>query len=426
MKIQLLLTGNEIMAGDVTDSNSSMIAQKLGAHGFDICRRVTIGDDVDQLIEEIRAISAQSDVLIINGGLGPTVDDLTADALAKAAGLPLQENAEAMAHLQDWVDRLGMTLNAANRKQAILPQGVTIVPNPTGTAVGFSLMLNDCLVICTPGVPSELRRMLDDTIVSTVLALEPDRQPLITTRLKVFGMGESALQQLISDTFPDWPDHIELGFRASLPALELKLTTRHRDHESDRLLWIDKILDLLGDYVIGRNETSIPESVLQLLISQNKTLTLAESCTGGLIASQLTAIAGSSQAFEAGFVTYSNAIKEQVLGVPAAILQQHGAVSEEVVLAMAKGALRVSGADLAIAVSGIAGPDGGSEEKPVGTVWLAWGSTDNLQTKQLFFGKNRYFFQQLVAATGLDLIRRQLSGISKPPRYFNDRVLRRK
>jgi nicotinamide-nucleotide amidase len=418
MKIQLLLTGNELMAGHIVDSNSAMIAEKLAERGYSIYRKVTIGDDFELLIAEILNQSKQSEILIINGGLGPTVDDLTAQALARAAGQDLLEHPQALEHLQQWCEQKRLSLNEANRKQALLPAGADIIANPIGSAVGISLTLNDCLVICTPGVPSELRAMLDDSIVDSISTYHPLDAAPHTLRWQTFGIGESTLQQIILNKLPDWPDEIEIGFRAGMPLLEIKFTVMQQSLLGLLKLWSEKLRDIIADSIISESEQNLAASTVNALLAKQQKITVAESCTGGLIASELTQIAGASGCFEAGFVSYSNDIKQSMLGVSNETLLKYGAVSEAVVTEMALGALQHSGADYAIAVSGIAGPTGGSPEKPVGTVWIAWGTTQKLQTIELRFEGTRLWFQQMVAATALDLIRRQILGIDHEPRYI--------
>ncbi|MFT5483129.1 MAG: nicotinamide-nucleotide amidase [Halieaceae bacterium] len=418
--IEVLLTGNEVMSGDTIDSNSSVIAHRLTELSLTIHRKVTVGDDFALLVEEMKAQIERAGVLIVNGGLGPTVDDLTAQILAEVAGLELVENQEAIEHLEHWCSARGSALNAANRKQAYLPAGCEVIPNPVGSAVGFQLEVNGCLVICTPGVPSELRAMLDH-ILSTLHLRYPNSGRTHILRLQCFGMGESALQQLIDDKLTDWPSEVELGFRAGAPQVEVKLTIRDEAHRAAQLACRDQLYALIGDYIVGEGETKLAEAVLELLSKNGQTITTAESCTGGLIASLLTEIPGSSRAFQAGFVTYANHIKSSILGVGAETLETHGAVSEQVVLEMAEGALQKSGADYAIAASGIAGPDGGEEGKPVGTVWLAWGQKGQLRSGCLRYGTNRKLFQVMAAAAALDLTRRELLGINTVPRYFIER-----
>lgn len=421
--IQLLLTGNEIMSGDTVDSNSAMIAQRLGEQGLNIARKVTLGDEPSALRAELEDLSLRSDVVIVNGGLGPTVDDLTAEILARVTGVPLQEHPEARAHIESWCERRGAAVNAANLKQAMLPAGCTVIPNAVGSAVGFQLAVGDCLVICTPGVPGELRRMLD-TVLTNMSQHLGAFTPGSVLRLQTFGIGESNAQQLIADAGFDWPGEVELGFRAGAPQMEIKLSVRDRAHTPLQLQCRDQLLTLFGDHVIGEGDTSLAGRVLELLQQSGKTLATAESCTGGLIASMLTRIAGSSAAFHAGFVTYSNDIKSSVLGVNETTLEEHGAVSEAVVIEMARGALARAGADYAIAVSGIAGPDGGTPDKPVGTVWIAWGTGDDLRTRGLCWPVERTLFQTMIAAASLDMVRRMLLGLDSEPRYFTQRSQR--
>jgi len=416
MRIKLLLTGNELMNGDIVDSNSAMVAQRFAAHGWTIREKRTIGDDRQLLIDTLGAMARDCDVLLVNGGLGPTVDDLTAEALASAAGVAIAEQPQALAHLEQWSTQRGLVLNAANRKQALLPAGCDIIPNPVGTAVGFALDLHGCRVMCTPGVPSELERMLDGSIVPELVQRFGAGQTKLI-KIGLFGIGESALQQLISDRIASWPASVELGFRASFPVLELKLASHGADGERAIETLLPQLEPLLAEYRVDGG--SLGACVVDLLQRRGLRITTAESCTGGLIASQITTIAGASNVFDAGFVTYSNAMKIDMVGVDAATLERDGAVSKTTVLQMARGALDRSGADLAIAISGIAGPSGGSDDKPVGTVWFAWGGRDDLRTACYELGgRNRQGIQQYSAAIALDLMRRKLLDIDGEPNYL--------
>jgi nicotinamide-nucleotide amidase len=419
-RIQLLLTGNEIMSGDTVDSNSSMIARRLAELAVGVYRKVTVGDDVALLAKELTEMATNADVIIVNGGLGPTIDDLTAEVVAKVAGVPLAEIPEAMAHLESWCGNRNLQLNDANRKQAVLPAGCRIIDNPVGSAVGFEVNLGQCRVLCTPGVPSELAAMMDLIVADLGAQLNRPAERNIL-RLQTFGLGESTAQQVIADNIENWPASVELGFRAGAPQMEIKLTIENSAASADQQYCRERLVELFGDHIIGEGDTLLAESVLDLLRIQGKTLTTAESCTGGLIASMLTRIPGSSEGFHAGFVTYANAIKESVLGVDKEVLAEHGAVSELVVRQMAEGALARSNADYAVAVSGIAGPDGGTPEKPVGTVWLAWGCAQQIETYCLCWPVERGLFQTMIAAAALDMVRRTLLGVDTTPRYFSQR-----
>jgi len=418
MHLHLLLTGDELMTGDIVDSNSALIARQLAPYGLTVARKVTLGDDLKLLAEEMRQLSAGADVLLVNGGLGPTVDDLTAAALAAAAGVELAEHPDALAHLEDWCRRLDIPLSPANRKQALLPAGCSILPNPLGSAVGFALSLGRCQVFCTPGVPRELERMLQESVLP-VLANQRGADEV--RKLTFFGIGESALQQLVNDHIPDWPADVALGFRAGFPLTELKLTTRNGQAGQRVDALQERIIELAGEYLLGSGTVTPAAALLNLLQERGLKICLAESCTGGLIASQLTRIPGSSTVFEAGWVSYSNAMKTDLLGVSPALLEAHGAVSEPVVRAMARGALERSGADQVISVSGIAGPTGGSADKPTGTVWIAWGDADTLRSHRFLLSLPREDFQDLTATLALDLMRRHVLGIGVPPALFRER-----
>lgn len=422
--VQLLLTGNELMTGDIVDSNSAMIAQHLKELGLEVSRKVTIADDLNLLVHEINQLAQHADILIINGGLGPTIDDLTAQALAKAINVKLAEHPEALMHITSWCKKHRTTLNTPNLKQTILPLGCDIIANRLGSAVGFKVNRLECDIYCTPGVPRELQIMLTEQISPDIAKKLPHDLITDVTRLQVFGLGESTLQKILDDQLPDWPKNIELGFRAGMPLLEVKLTTTNQEAHVQKHIWQKKLIEVLGDHFIAQIDTkplSLAQHVQSKLVESNLKITTAESCTGGLIASMLTREAGASTIFEAGFVTYSNNIKSKLLGVPEQLLQKFGAVSQEVVMAMAQGALDNSLADLAIAVSGVAGPDGGSDEKPVGTVWIAWGSRDNLKSVCLLMPLPRSYFQQYVASIGLDLIRRELIKSQEVPHYIIER-----
>lgn len=406
------------MSGHTIDSNSAMIAEFLSGKGYSIHRKVTVGDDPLELLADMKRLCETGDILIMNGGLGPTLDDLTAQLLSDLTGKPLVENPIARRHLEDWCERRKSPLNHSNLKQAILPEGVEIIPNPTGSAVGFTMIYEDCLIICTPGVPSELRTMMEQTIVDTICKRHPNDQQTDTVRLQTFGLGESTLQEMVNHDYGEWPEQVELSFRAGIPLLEVKLIIHDLSHKVIQQRCYQRLHELIGDFIIGEESTTLAESVVKLLQNSQTTITTAESCTGGLIASAITEIAGASTVFEAGFVTYSNRMKQQLVGVPELTLKTYGAVSEEVVIAMTNGALERSGADYGIAVSGVAGPGGGSAEKPVGTVWMAWGHKDNLRTRRMTLTTDRKRFQQMVTAITLDLIRRELLSLEPQPTYY--------
>jgi len=419
MNIQFLLTGNEVMSGDVIDTNSVIIARMLRDMGFEVIRKTAVPDNLQMLTDELKDLSRRADILIVNGGLGPTDDDLTAEALAAAAGVGQTYHTEALAHLENWCRKRGIQLNPANRKQAFLPEGCAIIPNPVGTAVGFAITLNRCRIFCTPGVPRELEVMLKESIRPELLALLPEGGGTKTIRMKTFGYGESALQQKIKDLFPDWPRELEIGFRASMPVLEVKITARTPKAHDCLTEWEQKLRGLISAHIFGKEDETLAECTINALRSKGYKITAAESCTGGQISAALTQVPGASDVFEAGFVVYSNRMKTKILGVKPDTLNTYGAVSSQTVSEMLAGALRISGADFGSAVSGVAGPGGGTAEKPVGMVWTAWGTAGNILTKCFMIPFERRFFQIYTTHLMLDLVRRLVFQIDEKPNYFN-------
>ena len=406
------------MSGDIIDSNSAMIADYLATLGLRPRKKVTVGDLLDDLISEMAQLSQQADILIVNGGLGPTEDDKTAEALAQVIKSPLCEHPTAIAQIEAWCQKLNYPMNDANKKQGILPKDVGILENTNGSAPGFYCEYNNCLMFFTPGVPSELNAMMTHSILPMLQSRFNSIEPHTTKRLQVFGIGESSLQLKLRKHIPDWPNDIDLGFRAAYPQVEVKLTAHSKQAEEKIDGLTQQIKQVLKGHVIGEGDIQLPDSLVKQLIEKQQTMTTVESCTGGLIASKITSVAGSSAVFGAGFVTYSNEMKTKMVGVNETTLEKYGAVSEEVVIEMAQGALNKSGSDWAVAVSGIAGPVGATDDKPVGTVWLAWGNHSEIKTVKLFFPFSRERFQDYVASAGLDLIRRELLGIEEKPNYF--------
>jgi len=421
LNLQILLTGNELMLGDIVDSNSVMIAHQLNSIGLEIERKVTVGDSLLCLVNNIIDMSKQADILIINGGIGPTVDDLTSQALAQAMGSELKEHKQALAHLSLWCKQRDIALAYPNLKQVHLPKNARIIDNPIGSAVGFVITFQDCDIYCTPGVPIELKEMMVNEIIPVIKKQLPCSQTYQIIRSHVFGYGESSIQSLIDEKIPEWPTKIDLGFRADSPFIEVKLACKQLEDLPLLYTTQTNLSKLLGDHVlaiINKTGKTIAEYVLDLLINKQLKITLAESCTGGLIASKLTNIAGASKAFDAGFITYSNTMKTTILDVKPKTLTKHGAVSKAVVLEMAQGALNKAQADIVIAVTGIAGPNGGTNLKPVGSVWIAWGNNEQIHTHYFCIKGNRKTFQIRVVNIALDLVRRMLLKSVETPYYI--------
>ncbi|MGK0288922.1 MAG: nicotinamide-nucleotide amidase [bacterium] len=423
LKVCLILTGSEIMSGEVVDSNSAEIAQSLSKIGLTIWKKVTVGDDLPDLVEAFVQVSKESDIVIVNGGLGPTVDDCTAEAAALSTISQLEENQEALNHLKSLAKTSRISLNQSNLKQAQLPQGARTLANPIGTALGFAMKINHAEFYFTPGVPKELYKMIDEVIVPDILEKHPNINERITLVFTCFGLGESQIQEKINKQVPEeYFQDLDLGFRVNFPYVEIKLTYAKTFQEETLKHIIHEIKSIFYGYLIHEGKSYHPEFIQFRLLQEKKTVAVAESCTGGKIAAKITSVSGASKIFHAGFIVYSNSIKHSILDVGEELLEKFGAVSKPVVEAMIEGTLLQSKSDYAIAISGIAGPEGGSPEKPVGTVFIAWGSKDKILTRQLQIKGNRKRFQELASVTALDLFRRELLGMDTDCPYYFDQL----
>jgi nicotinamide-nucleotide amidase len=400
----------------LVDSNSAYVAEKLEQAGVTVTRHHAVGDDLELLVEVFQCISRRADVVVVTGGLGPTTDDLTAEAAARAAGVACVLNPQALAVVEAFFKRRKRMMTESNKKQAMLPEGSKMLDNPIGTAAGFQLTINDCVFFFAPGVPPEMRRMLKNEIIPRIAELQGDDRPLCLIKtISTFGMTESAAGEKVAQLETEFPG-IKLGIRAHFPEIHIKLYAYGEDDQAIRKrlesseAWV---MAQIGHRVLSTQGRSLSVVTGDLLREQSATLAIAESCTGGLIAHQITENAGSSDYFLFSGVTYSNAAKVDVLGVSPETLKRCGAVHEETAQEMAAGAKRVSGATFSLATTGIAGPSGGSDDKPVGTVCIGLATPDKLVGRRYFFpfGKRR-MNKTVFAATALDLLRRELLGFT--------------
>jgi nicotinamide-nucleotide amidase len=364
MKIAIISTGDELLRGATVDTNASWIAARLHERGHETSRITVIGDDLPELAAELTRGAAAADLLIVGGGLGPTDDDLTARAAASAFDRPIARVPEAATQVQAAFARLGRPMLEINLKQADLPAGCRVLENLQGTAPGFELDTDRGRAIFLPGVPRELEPMFERHVLPTLPA--PDRARH-TALLRCFGVGESNIQALLHELTAADPE-LRIAFRASF--LEIGVTLRATTAAALESATA-RAGELLGRAVFAREEIDLPTAFGRAAAARGVTVATAESCTGGLIGHALTAVPGSSGYYRGGVVAYDNDIKIGLLGVDRALIERHGAVSEQVVTAMAAGARRALDTDLALATSGIAGPDGGTTDKPVGLVQMA-------------------------------------------------------
>ena len=410
MKTAILSIGDELLLGEVVDTNSARIAARLADEGIATVRKLTVGDDEAGIAAALQELARGHDVVIATGGLGPTDDDVTARAAARATGRRLVLNDEAMARLKEFFARLGREMHPANGRQCLLPAKAELIPNPAGTASGFHLLLDGCLLIFLPGVPSEMAVMLEESVVSLVLARRSGRQRTRTSTLTVFGLSEAEIGARLSDIDRSRPG-LGVAYCVEYPMVQVKLRATGEDETALTALLEDGaaiVRERLGDHVVAGGGETIDTVVARLFRETGMTLSLAESCTGGLIAGRITAVAGSSGYFLLGAVTYSNDAKSNLLGVPGDILAEQGAVSAEVARAMARGARKLAGSDLALAVTGIAGPEGGSPDKPVGTVFIALADRAGCSAKGYHFSGDREKIRTITAITAMDWLRRRL------------------
>lgn len=374
MIAELVFVGTELLLGEILNSNAQFMSQRLALLGIDVFHQQVVGDNAQRLRGVLREALSRSDVVITSGGLGPTMDDITRDIAAEVAGRPLEVNQKLLAELKDWFAQRGRVMTENNVRQAMVPRGAQVLPNDRGTAPGLIIPTSaDKVIIVLPGPPNEFRPMFEQQVIPYLThRMGGTALSLVSRTLRFIDIGESSLEDALKDLIGSQKDP-SIATYAKLGEVHLRLATKAPDAAAGmaRIARVEaEIRRRVGKHIYGVDDTRLEEAVGQLLKERQIHVTLAESCTGGLVAKRLTDIPGSSAYLEFGFVTYSNEAKQKLLGVPGPLLAEHGAVSEPVVRAMAAGALERSGADVALAVSGIAGPDGGTPEKPVGTVWF--------------------------------------------------------
>lgn len=420
-RIALLMTGSEIMAGDIVDSNAPYIAQALQTLGLHVDEKVSVGDKISSLSQSITRLANDNQLLFINGGLGPTEDDLTCAALSRVTGHPLAEHSEGKKHIEQWCQQRHVTFTQQQLKQAMLPTDATIFVDSPGSACGFYCTIKGCLVIATPGVPSELKSILQQSILPLLASRFKIKQSRQWQHFQLFGLGESRIENIIHQYSPNLQDYYEVGFRAQMSQVELKLRRLPQSPEENQeaLQVLEKeaqkvkrlALDALSEYIFTQGSGSLAQELSFILKKNQLRLGLAESCTGGLIAKEITALAGASSFFQGGIVAYSNDIKSSLLAVSDSTLETQGAVSEACAREMLLGCLAHCHCDVGISVTGVAGPSGGSAEKPAGTVFIAYGSKSTQHCLALCIPFERNAFQSLVCSIALDSLRRFIAGL---------------
>ena len=372
MKATIVTIGDEILIGQILDTNSRYISRALNTHGIVVTERTSIGDNRAQIVEILDRALAQSEIVIITGGLGPTKDDITKHTLCDYFDSTLRYDEVEAEHIRTLLARRNIAFNELNRGQAMVPECCTVLHNAHGTAPGMWFEKNNHVVISLPGVPFEMQHLIDEEVIPRLKARFELREIVHRTMI-TFGIAESILAERIAAWEDALPDYIRLAYLPAPNVVRLRLSAYEVEgkevrREIENLF--EKLRSIIPNNIAGFEDASVEELVHNILLERGEKLAVAESCTGGMIASKFTAQAGASAYFMCGIVSYSNDSKCRVLGVDKNDIEQFGAVSEQVAIAMAKGAKVISGANFAISTTGIAGPTGGSAEKPVGTVWI--------------------------------------------------------
>ena len=404
MKIAILTIGDELLNGDLTDSNTATIARALAEESLCVSKAVTIGDSEAEITATLQRLVSSCDAVIVTGGLGPTEDDLTSRAAAKAFNRPLSLNCEALKQIQARFRFMKREMHPRNEKQALLPAKSSVITNRNGTAPGFHLQQEQVQIFFMPGVPHEMKAMLDAYVIPNLLQTFPELPSQARRIITVFGLAEPAVEDLILKK--GLPDGVELAFNVEFSMVHVKL----RAEGENALQKVNRaelsVREALGDYIVGIDDETLAFTTAKILTTAGLTLSLAESCTGGLIAKLLTDQPGSSAFLERAVVSYANSAKIDCLNVSGELIERYGAVSAECANAMAEGVYTSSGTDIALAVTGIAGPDGGTEEKPVGTVFMAMISRWGERVERLQLTGSRQQVRLRTAYMAMDWIRR--------------------
>lgn len=412
MNAEIISVGTELLLGAVVNSDTAIVARALSGLGINLLHTCVVGDNPQRLKEAVEGAIGRSDLLVMTGGLGPTADDLTKETTAAAAGKKLVLHEESLRRIETYFNEKQVSKN--QEKQAWLPEGCTVLQNDNGTAPGCAFQAeNGCTVIMLPGPPSELAPMLHNYAVPYLQ--KSQEFTIVSHNVHIYGRGEAPVAQMMDDLMDG--ENPTLAPYANEGECYLRVTAKaHTREEADRMCQplIDEIKNRLGGFVYSVDIDSLEELVVGLLRERGMTLATAESCTGGLLSKRLTDVSGSSEVFHMGVVTYANEAKEKLLGVPHEVLEAHGAVSPETARAMAEGIVKASGGSLGVGITGIAGPGGGTPEKPVGLIYIALSDgRDTWVTKRAPIGrtKSRDWHRHCAASQALDMVRRYLTGL---------------
>ena len=412
MKAEIITIGDEILIGQVVNSNAAWIGDALTGLGIQVTRAISIADDFDEIVQILMETEDRADLVFLTGGLGPTSDDITKQTLAEYFNCQLSENQEALDRIRAFLSRRKVEMNKLNREQALLPDNCIIIPNRYGTASGMWFSRNDTQYLSMPGVPYEMESMMSGYILPR-LKKQYKLPSIIHKTVLVQGIAESHLANMLQEFESTLPQEVKLAYLPSPGRVRLRLTSGGEETDKVKAVvqeQVDRLITYIPDgYFFGYEDEQLERIVGTMLRRNKKTLATAESCTGGNIAHMITSVPGSSKYFLGSVVAYSDYVKKSVLGVRETSLKNHGAVSRQVVEQMARGIIKRYGADYAIATSGIAGPDGGTPGKPVGTTWIAVASDEKTESALFNLGDHRDRNIQKASMTGLNMLRKLIT-----------------
>ena len=410
MLAEIITIGDELLIGQVIDTNSAWMAEQLNLVGIRVHQITSISDNQQHILTTLREASHRAQLILVTGGLGPTKDDITKQTFCKYFDTSLVFSEAAYKNVEKLFSARGVAVTELNRLQAMVPANCTVIPNPNGTAPGMWFEKEGCIYVSMPGVPFEMKAMMEEEIIPRLMGKL--NQVIIHRTILTEGVGESFLAALIEPWEDALPPFIKLAYLPQPGMVRLRLTATGTDRnilQQAIQTAENELLPLAGKYIFGYDNDTIESVVGDLLRNKGMTLSTAESCTGGNIAQLITSIAGSSDYFKGSVVAYANEIKEQLLDVPQQVLAENGAVSEQTVLHMARGARRQFKTDYAIAVSGIAGPGGGTAEKPVGTTWIAVATPTETIAQKFLFGDHRGRNIRKASVAALNMLRAKLA-----------------
>jgi nicotinamide-nucleotide amidase len=407
MEASIITVGDEILIGQVIDTNSAWLGQQLSDIGIRVRKTWSVSDDHRQIILAMQQALEETDILFMTGGLGPTKDDITKKAIADFLGVDLYFDQPTFDRIQKIFEKLGREMSPHHHDQCLMPVGVQILRNSMGTAPGMLFKHRNKMIISMPGVPYEMKAIMNEEVLPW-LSQDSDIHIYHKTILTAC-TGETTIETAISDILREMPQNIKIAYLPSIGSVRLRLSGSGKNRDvliTNVEKYVDRIVERLGDVVFGFDESSLQKELLHLCKAKNLTVSTAESCTGGAIAARLVTIPGSSAYFKGGVVAYDNSIKENILNVKSETLNRYGAVSEQTVTEMVHGVISLMKANIGVSISGVAGPDGGTDQKPVGTIWIAVGNEQHTSTYLLKAGKDRIKNIESATMYALDLLRR--------------------